>query len=491
MNDIEGEANNTITSMLKQVLTDQKDDYYDYESSQAFQAEELKFTDEETLQDSSSDIIDIFTKRSFHSNKFKTTKEYNSILSKNSNDFTLTDTNNIRTKHKKAFKTTHLNLPQSSTTITNNNNFNIYFNNSNNSNSNNNQIYLQNILTQFESSLSQSQCISENIFRYFQSNFINIIKTQIGSRLIQNYLPKTSPIIINKIFITIIPSLPILLCDPFATHSCLQLFFSLSSNERILFLYAISPQLSSLSINNISTYPIQCIISNLTTQQEKDIILNNINNIYSLLAYDIYGCHVLEKVLLCLDDNFKSPIMNFIISNFISLATHVNGLCLAKKAILIANNPNSTYYHVLKRIISEHCLTLVQNPYGNYAIQVVIDNWNKNDVLDIISALYGYMSLLATMKYSSNVIEKLIKFSEEVLSMFIKETCVDNGTIGKVVKDSFGNYVVQTALKVSKGNMKMILITSIDNNLHELDDVRLIKKWKLILAENIAYANRN
>ena len=478
MNDIEGEANNTITSMLKQVLTDQKDDYYD-ESSQAFQAEELKFTDEETFQDSSSDIIDIFTKRSFHSNKFKTTKEYNSILSKNSIDFSLTDTTNIRTKHKKAFKTTHLNHLQSSTNIThnnNNNNFNIYFNN---------------ILTQFESSLSQSQCISENIFRYFQSNFINIIKTQIGSRLIQNYLPKTSPIIINKIFTTIMPSLPILLCDPFATHSCLQLFFSLSSNERILFLYAISPQLSSLSINNISTYPIQCIISNLTTQQEKEIILNNINNIYSLLAYDIYGCHVLEKVLLCLDDNFKSPIMNFIISNFISLATHVNGLCLAKKAILIANNQNSTYYQVLKRIISEHCLTLVQNPYGNYAIQVVIDNWNKNDVLDIISALYGYMSLLATMKYSSNVIEKLIKFSEKVLSMFIKETCIDNGTIGKIVKDSFGNYVVQTALKVSKGNMKMILITSIDNNLHELDDVRLIKKWKLILAENIAYANRN
>ena len=489
MNDIEGEANNTITSMLKQVLTDQKDDDYDDESSQTFQAEELKFTDEETFQDS-SDIIDIFTKRSFPSNKFKTTKENNSILSKNSIDFSLTDTTNIRTKHKKAFKTTHLNLPQSNTTITHNNNFNIYFNNPNNNN-NNNQIYLQNILTQFDSSLSQSQCISENIFRYFQSNFINILQTQIGSRLIQNYLPKTNAIIINKIFTTIMSSLPMLLCDPFATHSCLQLFFSLSSNERILFLYVISPQLSSLSVNNISTYPIQCIISNLTTQQEKEIILNNIKHIYSLLAYDIYGCHVLEKVLLCLDDNFKSPIMNFIISNFISLATHVNGLCLAKKAILIANNPNSNYYQVLKRIISEHCLTLVQNPYGNYAIQVVVDNWNKNDVLDIISALYGYMSLLATMKYSSNVIEKLIKFSEEVLSMFIKETCVDNGPIGKVVKDSFGNYVVQTALKVSKGNMKMILITSIDNNLHELDDVRLIKKWKLILAENIAYANRN
>ena len=488
MNDIEGEANDTITSMLKQVFIDQKEE----EEDSAFQDEELKFTDEETVQES-SDIIDIFNKRAIHSNKFKTTKENNSILSKNYIDFSLTDSTNIRTKHKKAFKTTCLNLPQSTTNITNRN-FNLYFNqnvNNNNTFNGNNQIYLQNILTQFDSSLSQSQCISEPIFRYFQSNFINILKTQIGSRLIQNYLPKTNPIVINKIFATIMPSLSMLLCDPFATHSCLQLFFSLSSNERILFLYAISPQLSSLSVNNISTYPIQCIISNLSTPQEKEIILNTIKNIYNLLAYDIYGCHVLEKVLLCLDDNFKSPIMNFILSNFISLATHVNGLCLAKKAILIANNPNSNYYQVLKRIISDNCLTLVQNPYGNYAIQVVIDNWTKNDVLDIVSSLYGYMSLLATMKYSSNVIEKLIKFSEDFLSVFIKETCIDKGTIGKVVKDSFGNYVVQTALKVSKGNMKMILITSIDNNLHELADVRLIKKWKLILAENIAYANRN
>ena len=54
-----------------------------------------------------------------------------------------------------------------------------------------------------------------------------------------------------------------------------------------------------------------------------------------------------------------------------------------------------------------------------------------------------------------------------------------------LIKNNFGNYVIQTALKYSKGKVKMILINSIENNLGVLGDKKLINKWKNIISSNI------
>jgi hypothetical protein len=54
-----------------------------------------------------------------------------------------------------------------------------------------------------------------------------------------------------------------------------------------------------------------------------------------------------------------------------------------------------------------------------------------------------------------------------------------------LIKNNFGNYVIQTALKYSKGKVKMILVNSIENNLGVLGDKKLINKWKNIISSNI------
>ena len=54
-----------------------------------------------------------------------------------------------------------------------------------------------------------------------------------------------------------------------------------------------------------------------------------------------------------------------------------------------------------------------------------------------------------------------------------------------LIKNNFGNYVIQTALKYSKGKVKMILINSIENNLGVLGDKKLINKWKNIISSNV------
>ena len=87
------------------------------------------------------------------------------------------------------------------------------------------------------------------------------------------------------------------------------------------------------------------------------------------------------------------------------------------------------------------------------------------------------MCSLSNGKYSSNVIEKCIERSEEILSEYIKELS-ENDLIGEVMKNSFGNYVIQKALKIAKGGNEKELAESVNRNIYKLNDKKLILKWK-------------
>ncbi len=131
----------------------------------------------------------------------------------------------------------------------------------------------------------------------------------------------------------------------------------------------------------------------------------------------------------------------------------------------------------------ERSFELIENPYGNYALQIVIENWEINDLIDIFKQLFGHYTELSMLKYSSNVIEKLLIKSEIFFNHFIQETCIEKERIGLLIKNAYRNYVIQTALKsFSKEKGKLILINSIQNNLGILGEKKLILKWKNFLS---------
>lgn len=53
------------------------------------------------------------------------------------------------------------------------------------------------------------------------------------------------------------------------------------------------------------------------------------------------------------------------------------------------------------------------------------------------------------------------------------------------MKNAFGNYVVQKALKLAKDDNKKILISSLTQNIEKLCDKKLISKWKIIINNSI------
>ena len=59
------------------------------------------------------------------------------------------------------------------------------------------------------------------------------------------------------------------------------------------------------------------------------------------------------------------------------------------------------------------------------------------------------------------------------------------------MKNNYGNYVVQKALKISKNLAKKKLIFAILNDLGKIKDVKLTAKWRNIILMNLPSASTN
>ena len=91
----------------------------------------------------------------------------------------------------------------------------------------------------------------------------------------------------------------------------------------------------------------------------------------------------------------------------------------------------------------------MQDAYGNYVVQYVLDVCSDQDVHAVCESVIGKVNLLAIQKFSSNVMEKCLeRCTDGVKEMYMQELS-DPDRIRELMMDPFGNYVVQRALSVA------------------------------------------
>ena len=346
-----------------------------------------------------------------------------------------------------------------------------------------NPYHLQIYLNDLENLLKKDNCINLNIFKIIKNEIEFLITNQIGCKLLIKYFSTTSIQIIHLLYKQIENKLIFLLQDSYGYEFCVQLFSCLHINDRFNYLNIVTNNIIFLCLNKVSTFSIQFLIEKLNTKTEKLMFLQPIKLNLLKLSLDIYATHVIEKIISTFETEYCYEIFNFIIQNLVYLSNHANGLCLVKKILLLQYKKE--FYLIIKNKLIECANQLIENPYGNYALQIIIDNWLHDDIIEIFKQFFGKCTELSTMKFSSNVIERLIEKSNIFINYFVQETCIERKSIGMLIKNNFGNYVIQTALKNCKGKVKMILVNSIENNLGFLGDKKLIYKWKKLISSNI------
>ncbi|KAH3687294.1 hypothetical protein WICPIJ_001717 [Wickerhamomyces pijperi] len=287
---------------------------------------------------------------------------------------------------------------------------------------------------------------------------------QYGCRFLQKRIEvdsKMVDVVFNKVFNNLLD----LIVDPFGNYLIQKLVDYLLPYQKDLMVEKIHAHLFAIAINQYGTRSLQKIIDSLSNGYQMDLVvkglqvndtLNNMvddNNVVKLIK-DLNGNHVIQKCIYKFPpEKFQFIIDSICISNnIVRISTHKHGCCVLQKLL---NNSDFSQILKISKVLLVYLDDLINDQFGNYIIQFLFElNFLKSSekinflIDEFFNKIFNNLVRLSCLKFSSNVIEKFIKILKTkknyvYLTEIIKLT---NSNFEVLIKDKFGNYVIQTLL---------------------------------------------
>lgn len=185
----------------------------------------------------------------------------------------------------------------------------------------------------------------------------------------------------------------------------------------------------SISKDKKGTHTIQSMLDVITMSEEEELVASDLRghvfelaNVFLFMKLkDPQATHVIQKALLTFNSERQKFIMTEAIEKFKELSNDANGLCLIKKLLTICRNSPQIVSDITTKM-TESAMELAQNPYGNYAIQIALENFTTEECAPILESIKGKYAQLSMLKFSSNAVERCIeKANLEKRNEIIKE----------------------------------------------------------------------
>ncbi|KAK3204858.1 hypothetical protein Dsin_018904 [Dipteronia sinensis] len=309
-----------------------------------------------------------------------------------------------------------------------------------------------------------------------------LAKDQHGCRFLQRKISEGTSEDIEKIFVEIIDHIVELMTDPFGNYLVQKLLEVCNENQRMQMLHTITRKAGDLvriSCDMHGTRAVQKVIETLKSPKQFSLVVSALKPGIVTLIKNMNGNHVAQRCLLYLIPEYSKFLFEAATGNCVELATDRHGCCVLQKCLTHSEGEQR------QRLVSEitsNALILSQDPFGNYVVQFVFElrlPWAMMDILDQLEGNFGDLSM---QKYSSNVVEKCLKYaSEEHRSRIIREL-IGNAHLDQLMQDPYGNYVIQAALQQSKGALHAALVDAIRPHIPVL---RTSPYGKKVLSSNI------
>ncbi|GKV21822.1 hypothetical protein SLEP1_g31764 [Rubroshorea leprosula] len=286
-------------------------------------------------------------------------------------------------------------------------------------------------------------------------------KDQHGCRFLQRKFSEGTAEDVRKIFLEIVDHIVELMTDPFGNYLVQKLLEVCDEDQRMQILLAITRKpgdLVRISCDMHGTRAVQKVIETLKTPQQYSMVVSALKPGIVTLIKNMNGNHVAQRCLQYLMPNYSEFLFEAATANCVELATDRHGCCVLQKCLSYSDGDQR---NCLVFQITSNALILSQDPFGNYVVQYVFElqlTWATMDILDQLEGNYGDLSM---QKYSSNVIEKCLKYAGEDRRARIICELINNSRLDQVMQDPYGNYVIQAALQQSKGAVHAALVDAI------------------------------
>ena len=105
---------------------------------------------------------------------------------------------------------------------------------------------------------------------------------------------------------------------------------------------------------------------------------------------------------------------------------------------------------VFIKVVTEHSNSLTYDQFGNYAVQVGMENWPKEECQGIFKELSLDLAELSIQKFSSNVIERVMEKGQMPVVLEYIDILLDGDNLEYVAASYYGFYVLERILNLLK-----------------------------------------
>ncbi|KAL8947592.1 MAG: hypothetical protein Q9222_006144 [Ikaeria aurantiellina] len=293
---------------------------------------------------------------------------------------------------------------------------------------------------------------------HLQGEIYSLCKDQHGCRYLQKKLEERNPEHIRMIFLETNQHVVELMTDPFGNYLCQKLLEFSNDEQRTVLINNAAPQMVKISLNQHGTRALQKMIEFISTHEQIQTIIGALQDRVVELIQDLNGNHVIQKCLNRLSAEDAQFIFDAVGHNCVVVGTHRHGCCVLQRCIDHASGHQKAQ---LIAQITANAFSLVQDPFGNYVLQYIVDLQELAFTNPLCYSFQGHIPLLSKQKFSSNVIEKCLRGAEASVSRMMIEEMLNSNELEKMLRDSFANYVVQTAIDYADPDTKTLLVDAI------------------------------
>ena len=324
---------------------------------------------------------------------------------------------------------------------------------------------------------------NQDFLNYVNNLNIPLIKylcTKKGISEMENYLKKNGKNTIEiLIYLLNKEGLTKLMKHKFGNYFIQEIIKDAKYPQIKLILELISQNFVEISESNAGTHVLQTLLDKVCTFELRNLLLKSIENKELEMAFNNNATYVLQKIIGIIPDIERLNMNEILINNIIKLALDSDCVFIAEKfisTITITDNKNR-----IQNIINQNFIELATSPFGNYLIQFLFLIWKDDDIDRINNIIIDNANYLAKQRYSSNIIEKTIEiFNSKNKAKLIRSLSL-GGDILDTIKNQYGHYVINKAVKYMDENLKKEIETVLNSKMPEMTKKEKSKSKKFIL----------
>jgi len=299
-----------------------------------------------------------------------------------------------------------------------------------------------------------------------------IAQDQYGSRLIQQKLEVANDEEKQKAFKAVLSKMPQLMCDVFGNYVIQKFFEYGNAEQRRILAEQLVGQVLKLSHQMYGCRVVQKALDSVPIEQQV-LLIGELKGHVIRCIEDQHGNHVIQKCI----ERLPTDKIDFIVVSFDGQATRMAKHCYGCRVIQrLIEYCSSAQINTLLDEVLRNLSDLATDQYGNYVVQHVLEHSSRNgDRGFVLAAVRKHINLLSCHKYASNVVEKALSCVTYEERGAVIDSMLNNAEVHphqppilNMMKDRFGNYIVQKTIQAAQNPQRQALLDKLNEQMPSL-----------------------